>query len=179
MFASLPHSLKGLCGRSKEKKEDHKHDEAKPTLCDIKSGGFNVTDAVLVDCLRTPVGKANRGALRNTRPDDLAATAIRALLARLALRGVIKGVLCVPFGGEVARQRGWIRYMPAPMPVSSPTRATSSSTAVHSSRLTPANRPGAVSRAEKIIRTSSSAMPWNRLMAGSSRLVCSARWAKE
>jgi acetyl-CoA acyltransferase len=41
-----------------------------------------VTDAVLVDCLRTPVGKANRGTLRNTRPDDLAATAIRALLAR-------------------------------------------------------------------------------------------------
>jgi acetyl-CoA acyltransferase len=39
-------------------------------------------EAVLVDCLRTPVGKANRGALRNTRPDDLAATAIRGLLAR-------------------------------------------------------------------------------------------------
>jgi acetyl-CoA acyltransferase len=39
-------------------------------------------DAVIVDCLRTPVGKANRGALRNTRPDDLAATAIRGLLAR-------------------------------------------------------------------------------------------------
>jgi acetyl-CoA acyltransferase len=41
-----------------------------------------MTDAVIVDCLRTPVGKANRGALRNTRPDDLAATVIRALLAR-------------------------------------------------------------------------------------------------
>jgi acetyl-CoA acyltransferase len=39
-------------------------------------------DAVIVDCLRTPVGKANRGTLRNTRPDDLAATVIRALLAR-------------------------------------------------------------------------------------------------
>jgi acetyl-CoA acyltransferase len=39
-------------------------------------------DAVIVDCLRTPVGKANRGALRNTRPDDLAATVVRALLAR-------------------------------------------------------------------------------------------------
>src|SRR5579871_3543898 len=38
--------------------------------------------AVIVDCLRTPVGKANRGALRNTRPDDLAATAIRGLLER-------------------------------------------------------------------------------------------------
>ncbi|HTA41490.1 MAG TPA: acetyl-CoA C-acyltransferase [Bryobacteraceae bacterium] len=39
-------------------------------------------DPVIVDCLRTPVGKANRGALRNTRPDDLAATAIRGLLER-------------------------------------------------------------------------------------------------
>jgi acetyl-CoA acyltransferase len=39
-------------------------------------------DAVIIDCLRTPVGKAPRGALRNTRPDDLAAVAIRALLER-------------------------------------------------------------------------------------------------
>jgi acetyl-CoA acyltransferase len=39
-------------------------------------------EAVIIDCLRTPVGKAPRGALRYTRPDDLAAVAIRALLAR-------------------------------------------------------------------------------------------------
>ena len=39
-------------------------------------------DAVIVDCLRTPVGKAGRGTLRNTRPDDLAATVIRALLEK-------------------------------------------------------------------------------------------------
>ncbi|MGD0617982.1 MAG: acetyl-CoA C-acyltransferase [Bryobacteraceae bacterium] len=39
-------------------------------------------EAVIVDCLRTPVGKAPRGALRNTRPDDLAATVIGALLER-------------------------------------------------------------------------------------------------
>jgi len=39
-------------------------------------------DAVIVDCLRTPVGKAPRGALRNTRPDDIAAIAIRAVLDR-------------------------------------------------------------------------------------------------
>jgi acetyl-CoA acyltransferase len=39
-------------------------------------------DALIIDCLRTPVGKAPRGALRNTRPDDLAAVAIRALLER-------------------------------------------------------------------------------------------------
>ena len=38
--------------------------------------------AVIVDCLRTAVGKANRGALRFTRPDDLAAAVFQALLAR-------------------------------------------------------------------------------------------------
>jgi acetyl-CoA acyltransferase len=39
-------------------------------------------EAVIVDCLRTAVGKAPRGALRNARPDDLAATVIRTLLER-------------------------------------------------------------------------------------------------
>src|SRR6185312_16042744 len=37
---------------------------------------------VIVDCLRTAVGKAPRGTLRNTRPDDLAATVISALLEK-------------------------------------------------------------------------------------------------
>ena len=39
-------------------------------------------EAVIVDCLRTPVGKSGRGSLRNTRPDDLAAVVIQALLAK-------------------------------------------------------------------------------------------------
>jgi acetyl-CoA acyltransferase len=39
-------------------------------------------EAVIIDCVRTAVGKAGRGALRNTRPDDLAATAIGGLLKR-------------------------------------------------------------------------------------------------
>lgn len=39
-------------------------------------------EAVIVDCVRTAVGKSGRGALRNTRPDDLAAAAIRGLLDR-------------------------------------------------------------------------------------------------
>jgi acetyl-CoA acyltransferase len=39
-------------------------------------------EAVIIDCLRTAVGKAPRGALRNSRPDDLGAVAIRALLDR-------------------------------------------------------------------------------------------------
>ena len=39
-------------------------------------------EAVIVDCVRTAVGKAGRGALKNTRPDDLAAIVIRDLLKR-------------------------------------------------------------------------------------------------
>jgi acetyl-CoA acyltransferase len=37
-------------------------------------------EAVIVDCLRTPVGKAPRGSLRDVRPDDLAAVVLRALM---------------------------------------------------------------------------------------------------
>ncbi|MGH9667785.1 MAG: acetyl-CoA C-acyltransferase, partial [Bryobacteraceae bacterium] len=39
-------------------------------------------EAVVIDCLRTAVGKAGRGTLRNTRPDDMAAAVIRALLEK-------------------------------------------------------------------------------------------------
>ena len=39
-------------------------------------------EAVVIDCLRTPVGKSPRGTLRNTRPDELAATVIRRLLEK-------------------------------------------------------------------------------------------------
>ena len=40
-------------------------------------------DVVLVSAVRTPVGKAYKGTLRATRPDDLAATAIRGALDRV------------------------------------------------------------------------------------------------
>jgi acetyl-CoA acyltransferase len=40
-------------------------------------------DAVIVAAVRTPVGKAPNGVLRHTRPDDLAAAAITAALARV------------------------------------------------------------------------------------------------
>ncbi len=39
-------------------------------------------EAVIIDCLRTPVGKAPKGTLRNTRPDDLAALVFQALLKK-------------------------------------------------------------------------------------------------
>jgi acetyl-CoA acyltransferase len=39
-------------------------------------------EAVIVSSVRTAVGKSSKGALRNTRPDDLAATAIKEAIAR-------------------------------------------------------------------------------------------------
>ena len=40
-------------------------------------------DAVIVSAVRTAVGKAGRGSLATTRPDDLAATAITGALAKV------------------------------------------------------------------------------------------------
>src|ERR1700744_2838506 len=40
-------------------------------------------EAVVVSAVRTPVGKAPRGALRTTRPDDLGAMAVKGALARM------------------------------------------------------------------------------------------------
>ena len=40
-------------------------------------------DAVVVSAVRTPVGKAPRGTLRATRPDDLGAIAVKGALARI------------------------------------------------------------------------------------------------
>jgi len=42
-----------------------------------------MAEAVIVSAVRTPVGKAFKGSLRTTRPDDLAALAIREALARV------------------------------------------------------------------------------------------------
>src|SRR6266576_1769784 len=39
-------------------------------------------EAVIIDCLRTAAGKAPRGTLRNTRPDEMAAVVIRRLLEK-------------------------------------------------------------------------------------------------
>ena len=39
-------------------------------------------DAVITSAVRTPVGKAPKGTLRTTRPDEMAATAIQAALEK-------------------------------------------------------------------------------------------------
>ena len=41
-----------------------------------------VQDAYIVAAARTPIGKAPRGAFRNTRPDDLLVAAIKGALAQ-------------------------------------------------------------------------------------------------
>ncbi|GBC94140.1 3-ketoacyl-CoA thiolase [bacterium HR15] len=42
-----------------------------------------MSDALIVAAVRTPIGKAPRGSLRHTRPDELAAIAMRAVLERV------------------------------------------------------------------------------------------------
>jgi acetyl-CoA acyltransferase len=42
-----------------------------------------MTEVIIASAVRTPVGKAPRGTLRTTRPDDLAAIAIKGALARI------------------------------------------------------------------------------------------------
>src|ERR1700739_2632761 len=41
-----------------------------------------MNEAVIIDCMRTAVGKAPRGTLKNTRPDDMAAAVFEKLLER-------------------------------------------------------------------------------------------------
>jgi acetyl-CoA acyltransferase len=51
-------------------------------------------EALIIDSLRTPVGKAPRGTLRNTRPDDLGAYAIKAVLDRYpAAKDLVEDVI--------------------------------------------------------------------------------------
>src|SRR5215831_8913859 len=50
-------------------------------------------EAVIIDCLRTAVGKAPRGSLRNTRPDDLGGFVIRALLERYPQASAVEDVI--------------------------------------------------------------------------------------
>ncbi len=44
---------------------------------------MSLNDAFILSAVRTPVGKSKKGALRDTRPDDLAALAIREAIARV------------------------------------------------------------------------------------------------
>ncbi len=50
----------------------------------ISPGGLRLRDAVIVDAVRTPVGRYN-GVLRDVRPDDLAAHVIKELIRRTGI----------------------------------------------------------------------------------------------
>jgi acetyl-CoA acyltransferase len=90
-------------------------------------------EALIIDCLRTPVGKAPRGALRNTRPDDLGAFAIRALLDRYpAAKDLVEDVIlgCAMPEGEaganMARQSALRAGLPDAVPAMTINRFCSS-----------------------------------------------------
>jgi acetyl-CoA acyltransferase len=81
-------------------------------------------EAVIVDCLRTAVGKAGRGALRNTRPDDLAAAVFAELLERHPeinkdeIEDVILG--CAMPEGESGSNMARVAALRAGLPVTTP-----------------------------------------------------------
>jgi acetyl-CoA acyltransferase len=77
-------------------------------------------EAVIVSALRTAVGKAPRGTLKDARPDDMAATVIRALIERTQglepemVEDVILGCAMpeAEQGMNVARQASWLAGLP-------------------------------------------------------------------
>ena len=86
-------------------------------------GGIGPRDALIVDALRTPVGKL-RGQLSAVRPDDLAAFAVRSLLERVGggvgplLDEVILG--CANQAGEDNRNVARMAVLPAGLPSTCP-----------------------------------------------------------
>jgi acetyl-CoA acyltransferase len=90
-------------------------------------------EAVIVDCLRTAVGKSPRGALRHSRPDDLAAMVIRALLDRYpAAKEDVEDVIlgcAIPegeAGNNMARQAALRAGLPDSVPAMTINRFCSS-----------------------------------------------------
>jgi len=77
---------------------------------------------VIIDCLRTAVGRAPRGALRNTRPDDLAAIVIRALLKRYPQATAVEDVIlgCAMPEGESGNNMARQALLRAGLPDSAP-----------------------------------------------------------
>jgi len=78
--------------------------------------------AVIIDCLRTAVGRAPRGVLRNTRPDDLAAIVIRALLKRYPQATAVEDVIlgCAMPEGESGNNMARQALLRAGLPDSVP-----------------------------------------------------------
>jgi 3-oxoadipyl-CoA thiolase len=84
--------------------------------------GSALRDAVIVDAVRTPIGR-HGGALAAVRPDDLAAVAIRALLDRTAIDpALIDDVIlgCANQAGEDTRNVARMALLLAGLPVEVP-----------------------------------------------------------
>lgn len=83
-----------------------------------------MTTPVIIDCLRTPAGKAPKGALRQMRPDDMAAAVFRALGARypqVALESIDDVILgCAMPEGEQGMNVARIAALAAGLPVTVP-----------------------------------------------------------
>jgi acetyl-CoA acyltransferase len=81
-------------------------------------------DPVIVDCLRTAVARSGRGALKNTRPDDMAAQVFQALLMRYPqiVPGEIDDVIlgCAIPEAEAGNNMARIAALRAGLPVSVP-----------------------------------------------------------
>ncbi|MBI5086563.1 MAG: thiolase family protein [Acidobacteria bacterium] len=76
---------------------------------------------VIIDCLRTPVGRSGKGALRFTRPDDLAAAVIRALSEKYPVPEVDDVILgCAMPEGEQGMNVARIAALAAGLPVTTP-----------------------------------------------------------
>lgn len=81
-------------------------------------------EALIVAAVRTPIGKAPRGSLRHTRPDDLAAFAIQAVLTRCPaldptdIEDVILG--CATPEGEQGLNIARVAALRAGLPLSTP-----------------------------------------------------------
>ena len=81
-----------------------------------------MAEAVIIDCLRTAVGRAPRGALRHTRPDDLAAVVIRALVERYPQAQAVEDVIlgCAMPEGEAGLNMARQALLRAGLPDSVP-----------------------------------------------------------
>ncbi|HWN99223.1 MAG TPA: acetyl-CoA C-acyltransferase, partial [Blastocatellia bacterium] len=76
-------------------------------------------DAVIVSAVRTAVGKAPRGTLKDTRPDDMAAAAMKAAMERAPIDpAIVEDVIVgcanpeAESGMNVARQAAWLAGIP-------------------------------------------------------------------
>jgi 3-oxoadipyl-CoA thiolase len=84
--------------------------------------GTSVTDAYILDAVRTPVGRFG-GALASVRPDDLAATVVKAIVQRTGIDpSVVDDVIfgCANQAGEDNRNVGRMALLLAGLPVTVP-----------------------------------------------------------